>query len=235
MKRTLIRWISIVAVVIASTVLALQRPARADLFGGDVVVLTQILAQVINQVRQLQEVIGRARETVSILDEMNRGVKEVLRLAETAHVPLPRGVYDQAKAIDQATVEARKLYGTVGDKAPSYTKTQYQSGVESLFLSQDAFEFSRFLDTQGSQITSSSLVASQATATRLTAQSLGVLLHAISHTNRIEAKQLELSSSKQIEDAAKEDAQFSSFVETHDSIEKDMRVPGLSSLNSIGK
>jgi hypothetical protein len=235
MTRRLVRWISIAAIIIASSLLAIQRPARADLFGGDVAVLVQILAQAIQQVQQLQQVIGRARETVSILEEMNRGVKEVLRLAETAHIPLPQGVYDQAKQIDQATAEARRLYGIVGDTAPQYTKTQYRSGVESLFLSQDAFEYSRYLDEQGTKIKSSSLVASQATATRLTAQSLGVLRHAISHTNRLEAKQLELSSTQRIEDAAKENAQFSSFVETHDSIEKDMRGHGFSSLNPIGK
>jgi hypothetical protein len=107
----------ILTVVIA--VGAPNKPAQADLFGGDVAVLLQILVQAIDQVYKLQQIIGKAQQTVNILEDMNRGVKEVLRLADTAHVPLPPGVYAQAKSIDQAATEARRLYGDVAQSSPS--------------------------------------------------------------------------------------------------------------------
>lgn len=209
------------------------KPARADLFGGDVAVLVQILAQAIQQVYKLQQIIGAARETVSILEEMNRGVKEVLRLAETAHVPLPPSVYAQAKTIDQAVWEAKRLYGEVDARAPVSTRTQYRSGVEALSISQDAFDYSTFLDDQGERVKRSAVVANQASATRLTAETLGVILHSISHSNRIQAKGLELQSSDRIEDAAKDNARFNSFINTHQHIEDTLKSSSMSSLNEI--
>jgi hypothetical protein len=96
-------------------------------------------------------------------------------------------------------------------------------------------DYSSFLDKQGSQVKAASIVASQATATRLSAQTLGVLVHAVSHTNRIEAKQLELNSTKRMEDSAKENAAYEAFVEAHESIEFEMKKRGFSSLNDFSK
>ncbi len=209
------------------------RMARADLFGGDVVVLTQILVQAIEQVFRLRAILGKAAETVSLLEEMNRGVKEVLRLAETAHVPLPPGVYEKAKKIDQAIWEAKRIYGLLPEKAPTHARTNHQSAIEALHLSQDAFDYSTFLDQQGERIKAAAVVSSQATATRLTAETLGVILHSLSHSNRLQAKDLELSSANRLEETAKESARFDSYVNTHQRIEDEMRKSSFSSLNGL--
>lgn len=208
-------------------------PARADIWGGDVAVLLQILVQSIDQVYRLRMILGKAQETVNLLEDMNRGVKEVLRLAETAHVPIPPSVYAQAKSIDQATNEARQLYGIIGDRSPMYTRSRYRSGVEGLSLSQDAFDYSTFLDAQGESVKRSAVVANQASATRLTAETLGVILHSISHTNRLQAKALEMSSSDRIETTAKDNARFESFVNTHQHIEDSLKDTSMSSLNEV--
>jgi hypothetical protein len=207
--------------------------ASADFWGADIPILAQILVQATAQVRTTIQMLGQARDTVSILQEMNRGVKEVLRLADTAHIPLPPQVYENAKKIDQAAETAQRLYGIIGNKSPAYTKSNYKSGVEGLFLSEDAFEYSTFLDDQGNKVKAASIVSSQATATRLTAETLGVLLHAVSHGNRIEAKQLELSSTKRIEDTSKDNANYETFIETQTSIENEMKKNVFSSLNNI--
>jgi hypothetical protein len=209
------------------------RTVDADLFGGDVAVLTQILVQAIDQVYKLQSILGKAKETVQLLEEMNRGVKEVLKLAETAHIPLPPGVYDQAKKIDQAVIKAQQIYGVITDKSPPYMKTHYQSGVEGLHLSQDTFDYSTFLDEQGESVKKAAVLASQASATRLTAETLGVVLHSISHSNRIQAKSLEITSSNRLEESAKDSARYDSFINTHTKIEEDVRKPSFSSLNGM--
>ena len=209
------------------------RAARADIFGGDVAVLVQILVQAIDQVYKLQQIIGKAQQTVSILEDMNRGVKEVLRLAETAHIPLPPGVYAKAKTIDQAVWEARRVYGGIAQNAPVAMHTQYRSGTEGLSLSQDAFDYSTFLDDQGERVKRAAVLANQATATRLTAETLGVLLHSMSHSNRLQAKSLEMSSSDRIGNSAKESARFESFMNTQQHIEDTLREASMSSLNEI--
>lgn len=222
-------------IIVISLILftAFMPRSNADFWGADIPILANILTQSIAQVKTMIQVLGTARDTVGILQEMNRGVKEVLRLAETAHIPLPPQVYESAKKIDQAVETARRLYGVIGSKAPAYTQSNYKSGVEGLFLSADAIDYSTFLDDQGSKVKAASVVASQATATRLTAETLGVILHAVSHGNRIEAKQLEISSTKRIEDTSKDNANYQSFIETQTSIENEMKKSSFSSLNDI--
>lgn len=229
MRRKAVTWISIAGIAFFGTLLIRTNEAKA-LFGEDIPFLIQIITQSIQEVSSLMQIIGTTRETVSILEEMNRGVKDVLHLADTAHVTLPPQVYAQAKQIDQATDQAESIYGTLPNTSPRYAQTQYRSGVEGLFISQDAFDYSNFLDDQGRKIKDSAIVASPSAASRLTAESMGVLLQDVNQTNRIQAKSLEMSSMARIEDSAKEDARLQSFSDTHATIEQDMNGTSFSSL-----
>ena len=101
-------------------------------------------------------------------------------------------------------------------------------------MSEDAFQYSSFLDDKGTSVKEAAVVSSQATATRLSAETLGVLVHAVSHENRLQAKQLEIQSTNRIEDSAKEQEKLQSFTDTHDAIERDMRDADFSPLNSFG-
>jgi hypothetical protein len=218
--------------VLAEHVVAPPKRAEAQ-FGAELPILINILTQAITQVRNLQLIIGTTRDTVSLLQEMNRGVREVLRLAQTAHVPLPPQVYDMANSIESATREAESVYGGLSGAAPAHTRNGYQSGAEGLFLSQDAFRYSSSLDQAGERIKESAVVASQASATRLTAESIGVLIHAVSHGNRISAKGLELLSTEQLERSAKENGRFESFISSQNQVEDHLRRAPIPQLNSI--
>lgn len=205
--------------------------AKADMFGADVAVLAQILIQTIQQVETMTQILGSSRDTASILQEMNQGVKNVLVLADSAHVPLPAQAYQNANAINAATNLAQTLYGGVNSTTPQYAQTNYQSGVEGLYLSQDAFNYSQLLDQQGTQVEASAIQANQTAAIKLSAETLGVLVHATSQNNRLEAKQLEISSTTRIESTSKENAEFQSFIETQDAIRSDMQQNSFNGLN----
>ena len=232
-KNKIVGWFCISSIAFSSILIS-QRSAKADIWGGDVAVLVQILAKAIQQIQQLQTIIGTGKDTVNILAEMNRGVKEVLRLANTAHIPLPKEVYDQANSIDQALRVAQGIYGVLPNSAPVISRTHYQSGVEGLYLSEDALEYSTFLDKTGENVKASAVVANQASATRLTAETLGVVLHAISHSNRIQAKNLEISSTERLESSAKESARYDEFIQTHDALSNDLKNQNIAPLNSFG-
>ena len=230
-----ISWICISTLAFTTALTFQVERSRADLFGGDVAVLVQILAEAISQVEELQSIIGKSQETVSILEEMNQGVKEVLRLAETSHIKLPSRTYEMARNIDEATRVAEQTYGALPSTAPRFIRNDNQTGVEGLFLSEDAFDYSDFLDDRGREIKANAVVASQATATRLTAESIGVLLHAVSHTNRLEAKSLEITSTSKIREAAKEESRLDDFTQTQNTIERDMKSSQFAPLNSFNQ
>lgn len=233
MRQRIKFWISIGAITYFLAVIGYSKRAYC-LFGEEIPFLIQLITHAIHEVHELQTIVGNGRETIGLLQEMNRGVKDVLKLAETAHVTLPPQVYADARQIATATQKVASLYGRVSENAPLYTRTQYRSGVEGLFMSEDAFQYTSDLDLKGTQIKRAAVTSSQATATRLSAESLGVILHAVNHQSRLEAKQLEIQSTHRIEEAAKEDSRFESFQETHEAIHKDMNGAEFFPLNSYG-
>ena len=218
-----IAWISIAAIGFCLGLLFPVRNAHADLFGGDLPLLTELIVKAIEQIEELNQIISTSRQTTEILQEMNNGVKEVLRLADTAHIPLPPQVYQQANTIAHASALASMIYGNAPLNGPISTRDHFQSGQEGLFLSQDAFEYSNFLDQTGELVKASAVVANQSAATRLTAETLGVVVEAVSHSNRLEAKSLEISSTDRLENSQKEAARYDSFIETNDAIETGFR------------
>lgn len=210
-----------------------EKSARADIFGGDLALLTELIAKAVEQIQQLQSILNATGQATSILEDMNRGVREVLRLADTAHIPLPPEVYQQANTLDSATRLSHEVFGELPGTAPKYGVMQYQSGTEALYLSEDALDYSSFLDKQGESVKQSAVVANQSAATRLTAETLGVLLHAVSHSNRLEAKSLEISATQRLQDSQRENARYESFVNTHQSIEDDLRGCNAPDLNAF--
>ncbi len=54
------------------------RPAKADLFGGDVAVLVQILAQTIKQLYELQRIVSTGQDSLSLMRDINRGIRDGL-------------------------------------------------------------------------------------------------------------------------------------------------------------
>lgn len=234
MKKKIATWICILACMLGIANTTLTRTAHAA-FGAEIPFLIKLIAQAIQQVTLLQQALGQAKQTVGLLEEMNRGIKEVLRIAETAHVPIPKQLYDEIKTIDAATQKAREVYGDISPVAPTFAKNGYRSGVEALFLSQDAFEYSKYLDDQANRVKSAAVTANQASATKLTAQTLGVVLHAINHSNRIQAKSLEISSGREMRESAMESGRFESFTNTQSAIETNMRSSRVYPLNSFGE
>ncbi|MBI4404096.1 MAG: hypothetical protein HY537_08045 [Deltaproteobacteria bacterium] len=56
-------------VIIVSLLFLSPNIARADLFGGDVAVLTQILAQAVMQLAKLKEILGTAEQNIGLIRE----------------------------------------------------------------------------------------------------------------------------------------------------------------------
>ncbi len=233
-KIKLIRWICIGSFIISCVIFGPKDEVKADFWGGDLPLLAQILAKSIEQIAELQQIIGASRDTVSLLEEMDKGVKDILRLAETAHIPLPKQVYDDAKTLDRAVGKAETVYGVIRENSPIHQQVQFRSGTEGLFLSQDAFDYSTELDKAGDKIKSAAIVSNQPTAVRLTAETLGVVLQAISHSNRLLAKELEISSTNRIEKTVQDNANYQTFVDTHQKIEEDLDSASSTPLNSFG-
>ena len=63
-----------VIIILVSLSLLRPIPAKADLFGGDVIVLTKILMNALQQLIQLKRIVDTGRNQFDLVREINRGM-----------------------------------------------------------------------------------------------------------------------------------------------------------------
>ena len=69
--------------VTATALLSTPLSAQADMFGGDVAVLMQILANALEQLMQLEQLLSNAEDSLGLLKEINKGINDSLQMAKT--------------------------------------------------------------------------------------------------------------------------------------------------------
>src|SRR5271156_4994243 len=110
--RGLKRWIAIASF---SFCLLLSKSAHADMFGGDVVVLTQILAQTIQELTQLQQIFSAGKDTLGLLQDINSGVRDGLAVIQIINPKFNPGIYGDVTQADQVLKIIQDLYGQIPD------------------------------------------------------------------------------------------------------------------------
>lgn len=169
------------------------KPARADLFGGDVVVLTQILAQAIMQLQQLRNIMGAATSQLDLIREINRGINDALNLMRTIDPNIDPGIYKDWVTVQDALA---KLEGIYGDVAPSpearVQKDMDQAIAEAITFNNSYYRYTKDLDEMGELIKSRSRDSSPGGAQKLTAQALGLMIQVMNQNLRAQATDLKL-------------------------------------------
>ena len=69
-----------IKLLVISVVFCFGIQARADLFGGDVLVLTQILAQAIAQLQQLKTILKDGQDSLNLMKDVNAGIFDTLKI-----------------------------------------------------------------------------------------------------------------------------------------------------------
>ena len=93
--------------------LMIPRPCRADIFGGDVVVLTQILANAIQQLIQLRQILSTGSDTLGLLQEINSGIRDGLLVLQVIDPKFRPGVYGDLNNANSVLAAISDLYGQV--------------------------------------------------------------------------------------------------------------------------
>src|SRR3989338_5270584 len=86
-------------------------PAKADLFGGDVVVLSQILVQTIQQLAQLRQIFQTGKDTIGLMRDINRGINDSLALMRTISPNSDPGLYKELDKIQDVLRTVEQVYG----------------------------------------------------------------------------------------------------------------------------
>lgn len=162
--------------------------SRADLFGGDVVVLSQILYQTVQQLAQLRAILSNGKDSVGLIRDLNRGINDSLVLFKTIAPTTHPGIYGDWLKVEESIKKLEKIYGIIisGKDAALYRNTD-QSVAEAITRNNAIFEYTKQIDVIGEAVKSYSHDVSPGGAQKLTAQTLGVMLNVMNESLRAQA------------------------------------------------
>lgn len=185
---------TITAVVVALGLsLTFVEEARGDIWGADVAVLAQILEQTIMQLAELKNILNSGKDTLGLLEDVNRGINDSLRLASTLGIRIDPGIYRDLRQVDQALRSVEEIYGhAVDSPAATVQRNTDQTIAEAISFNNELNEYARQLDQVGEEIKSYSHATSPGGAAKLTAESLGVLIHVMDQQMRATGQGLKL-------------------------------------------
>jgi len=187
MKRIISAVLSILFVVTFST------EVRSDMFGADVAVLGQILQQSILQLAEMKKILQDGDDSLGLMRDINRGINDSLHMAETLGLRIDPGIYRDLHSVDTAMRAVESIYGPAVDSPVATVQRNTDETVaEALTFNNDLNDYALKLDQIGEQIKMYSHAVSPGGATKLTAESLGVMIHVLNQQLRATGQGLKL-------------------------------------------
>ena len=187
--------------------LLFPRPVNADLFGGDIPLLIQIVVNTLQELAQLRAIVGSSQDSLSLMREINQGINDSLNIIQTMRKNQSPGVFGDWKSVDGALGQIQQIYGIVVP-SPNSQMEQItdQSVAEAVELNNSVYDYTNQIDDLGEEIKTYSHAVSPGGAQKLTAQTLGIMLHVMNESLRtqatglkLQAQALELSNSREKE------------------------------------
>ena len=176
------------SIIILISICGVARPIYADLFGGDVAVLTNILLQNIKQLYELQRILSTQKNTYDLLRDVNRGIKEALKVLEAINPSLYPEISKARVILD----EIEKIYGKIPSNLPNtdMLKKNDETIISSFWMNESLNQYAQKLDEAGkaAQEEASRPYVSSLQAQKMTARTLGALLQALAQMQKNEAQ-----------------------------------------------
>lgn len=199
--------------------LALPMPVKADLFGGDVVVLAQILANAVQQLVQLRQILSTGSDTLSLMKDVNRGIKDGLSVIQVLNPKFNPGLYGSMEQADQVMAVISDLYGKVPQTSEyKLQAAQDRSVSESIAMNGTLFRYADDVDLESKRIIEHARNVNPQGAAKLTAQSIAVLIGVTTQVLRTNSMMLKMMGENMALSNRKEKLQASQFKTQYEGI-----------------
>lgn len=114
-------------------------------------------------------------------------------MAETLGLRVDPGIYRELKNVDQSVQSLEKIYGIVTDsKLATVQRNTDQTVAEAITFNNDLNDYAYKVDQIGEEIKRFSHSVSPGGAAKLTAESLGVVIHVMNQQMRAQGQGLKL-------------------------------------------
>lgn len=216
--------------------LFVSSPAKADIWGADVAVLTQILVQSIETVVQLKSILENGSDTLGLLQDVNSGVSSGLDLIRIVNPNFNPGVYGDLRDPQTVLRAIQDIYGTVpkGMDEPLMT-SQDQSVAEVISMNRNLYDYADEVDRERDRIIYHASVVSPQGAGRLQGQALGVLIGVMTQVLRTQSQMLKLMGQNMAMENRREKLSTQSFQENYQSLSRGFKsLPADTKLPRIG-
>lgn len=168
--------------------------AKADLFGGDVAVLAQILAENIKQYYQLKSIIEEAEWQHSFLENLNDGLNNSIGMLEGLPIRDEK-ILEELRSFRDAVGKVNSIYGKIPKSQEEAMQALHdQSIAESFRMVNDFKEYSKIQEENSQRIAIESREASPKGAARMQAETSAQILNSLSQLIRLNTQMLKLQS-----------------------------------------
>ncbi len=204
--------------------LTISQPAKADMFGGDLVFLAHILANAIKQYIELKNILENGRDQLDLIRQINQGVNDSLRLAQTINPNIDPGIYKDWQDASDGLAKLQSIYGIVTNSPDSkvYSDTD-QNVAEAVAMNNDIYKYTKNIDELGEVIKDYSHEVSPGGAQKLTAQTLGVMLQVMNQSLRTQATGVKLQAQTMAVQNKKEKDSTKQYLETANTLRVAMK------------
>lgn len=175
------------------TLLLKVSPARADLFGGDVAVLTQILVQSIQTVIQLKSILDNGKDALNLARDLNVGIRSGLDLIRIINPKFNPGVYGDLRDSQNVLRAIEAIYGATPEGADQdLIRSQDMSVAEVISMNRNLYDYADQVDRERERILYHSQVVSPQGSAKLQNQSLAVLIGVMTQLLRTQSQMLKI-------------------------------------------
>jgi len=204
--------------------LVVPLPSKADIFGGDVAVLVQILANALKQLYELQQIVKSGQDTLYLLRDINNGINDSLKIIKSLPDNPNPGLYGDLSQIKDVLDHLNQSYGKVVDSPDKevYESTD-QSVAEAIRMNNELYEYTKQLDVIGEEVKTYSHQVSPGGAAKLTAQTLGVMIHVMNQQLRAQGTSMKLDAQKLAMDNKREKQSTEAYLKQADTLKVAMK------------
>lgn len=168
--------------------------AKADIFGGDVAVLLQILQENIQHYYQLQQMIQQGRNADQYLRMINAGLDNSIGLLRSLPIKDEK-LLGELQGFKQALGKIEQLYGKVPKSAEQESQLLHdQTVAESLRMTNGFKSYAEIQEKNSEIIAIQSREASPKGAARMQAEMSANILNSLAQLIRVNTQMLKLQS-----------------------------------------
>ncbi len=226
---------AIISIVTVLVVFLSPLKSKADLFGGDVVVLTQILVQSIQTVIQLKAILDNGQDALNLTRDLNAGVRSGLNLIQIINPRFNPGVYGDLRDPQNVLHALESIYGKTPDGPDQdLMKSQDESVAEVISMNRNLYDYADQVDRERERILFHTQVVSPQGAAKLQNQSLAVLIGVMTQLLRTQSQMLKIMAQNTALETRKEKLLTQEFKENYqglsngfNSLPKELKLPSL--------